>query len=234
MHYFVKWKGFTDQTWEARKDLLADGCKGAIADYEALAKGAAEMAVEPQMLTEYELSRSMRISRNDIELKKVRQAKAAAEAGLNTPAKTPAPVATIPLSAAPAPPPMATTIDMPSVTPTMPSPDCISASNALPAMGGKRPPCSPADGSPVVVRRSKRAPAASCGLGEPSLLAVGDVVLARYQGREDMERLKATVVAVGAGGTFGLKYKRGGGVECQVLRKHIKVSREKLRSSPDN
>ena len=87
VHYFVKWKGFTDQTWEARKDLLADGCKEAIADYEALAKGAAEMAVEPPVLTEYELSRSMRISRNDIELKKVRQAKAAAEARLNTPAK---------------------------------------------------------------------------------------------------------------------------------------------------
>ena len=66
------------------------------------------------------------------------------------------------------------------------------------------------------------------------MLAVGDVVLARYQGREDMERLKATIVAVGADGTFDLEHKRDGEVECQVLRKHIKVSREKLRSSPDN
>ena len=103
-----------------------------------------------------------------------------------------------------------------------------------PVKAKKRDKCSPANGSPPMEQRKMRSTTMSLGLPALPVLSKGDVVLAYYDGQTDMEALKATVVEVNADGTSTLSYHRDNEIQNDVLREHIKVSREKLYSSPDH
>jgi hypothetical protein len=97
----------------------------------------------------------------------------------------------------------------------------------------KRDKCSPAVGSPPLMQRKMRSVTLSLGPPAMPVLTKGDIVLAYYGGQTNMEALKATVVEVNADGTSTLSYHRDNEIQNNVLREHIKVSREKLYSSPD-
>lgn len=84
-----------------------------------------------------------------------------------------------------------------------------------------------------MVQRKMRSATMNLGLPALPVLAKGDVVLAYYDGQTNMEALKATIVEVNADGTSTLSYHRDNEIQNNVLREHIKVSREKLYSSPD-